>query len=176
MLLNRNGGFIDNEAKGREDLRNIEWILCLFSISSGFSFPPRISWKNQGLESSRFSKSPPDFVWISGIPDFFSFLTLWFWKKTFFREFSRDFSTKKKSKNIFNKNSPKKFSWASWMKFLQFKDNIFKEPNIQRPFWLKMCHNFFYEYFLWKLENSKLWKNMSEIAKKRSLISGKFLL
>jgi len=82
---------------------------------------------------------------------------------------------KKKSKIFLLQKLSKKSNWVSWMKFLQFKDNLWRKFNIRRPCWLKTWHKLFYEHFLWRLENSKIMKNMSEIAKK-TLIFGKFLI
>jgi len=93
--------------------------------------------------------NPPDFWKVVRNSSRFFFGTLWFSKKKIPIIFSR-FLYKKK------------FNWVSRIKFLQFKDNLFKEFNIQRPFWLKIRHQLFYEYFFWKLGNSKI---LREIAK-----------
>jgi len=115
--------------------------------------------RNQGLD-------PPNFRKVFRIVWIFDPVTL---KKNFSFPFPIFFYN---NRRIFLlQNFSKKFNWVSWMKFLQFKDDLFKELNIQRPFWLKIWQKFFYEYLLWRLENAKIMKNMSEIAKtKRSLI------
>jgi len=118
------------------------------SIRSKFSKTFELS---QGLKSSNFP-DPPDFRKVVRISSkSFSFFILWFWKKSFFQIFSI-FLYKKNRKICFYKNSPTKFNRVPWMKFPQFKDNLFKALNIQRPFWLKMWHYFFSECFSWWLK------------------------
>jgi len=44
------------------------------------------------------------------------------------------------------------------MKFLQFKDTLWKKSNIQRSFWLKMWHKFFMKISSKNLKKRKFWK------------------
>jgi len=62
------------------------------------------------------------------------------------------------------------------MKFLQFKDNLCQELNIQGSFWLKIWLKLFYEDFRWKPENSINYQKYewNSKKKKRPSFFGKF--
>jgi len=97
---------------------------------------------------------------------FWPSVTLWFEKKNSYIFLS--FSTKKKSKNFFNKNSQKKI----WLSLLNEISPIQRQP-LQRtqhptPFWLKMWNKSFMDISSENLKTRKLWKKMGEIKKKVS--------